>query len=38
MPRMTHRAQLMLIQRMLGLTSHMTRDMTARMDAARARS
>lgn len=35
---MHHRAQLMLIQRMLGLTPHMTRDMTARIDAARART
>ena len=34
---MHHRAQLMMIQRMLGITPHLTRDMMARMDAARAR-
>ena len=32
---MHHRAQLMLMQRMLGITPHMTRDMTARMESAR---
>lgn len=31
---MHHRAQLMMIQRMLGITPHMTRDMTARLQAA----
>jgi uncharacterized damage-inducible protein DinB len=34
---MHHRGQLMVIQRMLGITPHLTREMMARMDAARAR-
>jgi len=34
---MHHRGQLMLMQRMLGITPHLTRDMMARMEAARAR-
>ena len=35
---MHHRAQLMLIQRMLGLTPHLTRDAEARLAALRART
>jgi uncharacterized damage-inducible protein DinB len=35
---MHHRGQLMLIQRMLGLTPHLTRQMQERMAAARARA
>jgi|SRR3990172_8036145 len=34
---MHHRGQLMLLQRMLGITPHLTRDLQTRMDAARAR-
>jgi uncharacterized damage-inducible protein DinB len=33
---MHHRGQLMLIQRMLGITTHLTRERLARMNAARA--
>ena len=35
---MHHRAQLMVLERMLGITPHLTRDMQARMAAMQAKS